>query len=138
MNDKHAPSIRDLKLKEQRRYRRFSRSGPAVYRIINLDDAPRRGRTISISGVGVRFRSDIRLPKGKTVALEIDLPKSPSLVLAVGTVVWSKPAGDNSYENEVEFLWTGHKEKKTIDAGSLDSLVSGLETEGMSFLSEEP
>ena len=68
---------------------------------------PLSGTTINISGGGLCFKSDVEIPMGKMVALEIDLPNTPSTVMAMGKVVWVKTGDDGSYETGVEFWWLG-------------------------------
>lgn len=68
-----------------------------------------RGLQLNISGGGICFLSNDPVPEGKMVALELQLPGFPSAILAMGKVVWSKPAPDAPGEFEIgaEFHWIG-------------------------------
>ena len=114
----------------KRRHVRVNKACPMRYRILHLEEMPYRGRASNISGGGICFRSEFHIGKGKTVALELDLPKGR--MLAIGKIRWTKKTGDSEYENGVEFLLMKHQEEETRDSESLDSIVESIRNEGIS------
>jgi Tfp pilus assembly protein PilZ len=135
-NQEHASTGPTLNPTAKRRFPRFRKSVPMSYRIIDMKTIPHRGRTVNISGGGVCFRSEGEIGLGKTIALEIDIPKAASLIVAIGRVVWAKRIGERTYENGVRFLWTGQRERDSVKRQSLNQIVDEIENEGINSFFE--
>jgi len=104
----------------KRKYPRFSKNCEVRYKLVELEDMPLKGTTINISGGGLCFKSDVEIPLGKMVALEIDLPGAPAPVMAMGKLMWVKVNEDGEYENGVEFWWLGWTGKEDDDKEEKD------------------
>jgi hypothetical protein len=64
----------------------------------------------NISGGGISMIVDEDPGLGGMLALDIDLPGFPTSVIALGKVVWSKPAG-RAFDVGVEFWWIGWRDE---------------------------
>jgi len=113
---------------ERRRYPRYQKQQHARYRIFTFEETPERGRTREIGADGMCFVTSRALPKNGLITAEIDVPDFGPLVLAIGMVLDSRPAGGGKFENELQFVWLG-QEPRPSDADSIDSLVHRLTPE---------
>jgi len=91
----------------KRKYPRFSKNCQLRFKVVELDEMPMEGTTVNISGGGLCFRSDEKIPAGKMLAVEITIPNAPSTVMAMGKILWHELLDDGSYENGLEFWWLG-------------------------------
>jgi len=92
----------------KRKYPRFTKDCEVRFKVLEMEEMPHHGRTVNISGGGLRFRSDVEAPLGKMLTLEIDLPEAKSTVVAMGKVVWAKKDSE-AWEIAVEFWWLGYR-----------------------------
>ena len=97
---------------EQREFPRVSSRCVIDFRRVDHDtrfDVMRgnsQGLLQNISGGGVRVHMDEDPGAGQLLALTIQLPQMPMSVIALGKVVWSKPAPPGT-DVGIEFWWVG-------------------------------
>jgi Tfp pilus assembly protein PilZ len=108
-------------LDEERSFPRVSAACGLSWRPIDreegLDKLADRNEAVmnNISGGGISFTSDEKIPVGRMLALEVELPGFPTAVISMGKVVWCRPAEDEPgrFEAGVEFWWIGWKDEET-------------------------
>ena len=63
----------------------------------------------NISGGGICFTNAVAVPKGKMLALEMELPGFPTSVISMGKVIWCRESQDGRglFDVGVEFWWVG-------------------------------
>ena len=99
---------------ERRRSPRAEVSFPVRYRVMDESGETRTtvtGRAVNISGSGLRFHTDVEVEVGCMLAAEFQIPSSQSEMVAVGRVVWSRPAG-GGFEVGLEFWWLGWRDEE--------------------------
>lgn len=77
-------------LDERRRYPRFELILDARYKVINYEEAFRKGKTRNFSAEGLCLESDERLRVNVYLQIEIDLEDHLPPVSLIGQVVWSQ------------------------------------------------
>lgn len=109
---------------ERRRSPRAEVTFPVKYRIMDQSgttQATVSGRAMNVSGSGLRFHTDQPVEIGSTLAAEFQIPASQSEIVAVGRVIWSRPADEGGFEVGLEFWWLGWRDENAQRA--LDDFV---------------
>ncbi len=110
-------SSRENTLQEQRNFPRVSRSCDVSFRHVNRDAFEGKtqsdpGTMKNISGGGICFSNQEKIPIGSMLALEVVLPEFPDTVISMGKVCWCKAdAATSGFEIGVEFWWIGWKDE---------------------------
>lgn len=98
--------------KEQREFPRVSSRCLVDFRPVGEDERfhemrqSSQGLLQNISGGGVCVRMETDPGTNQLLALTIQLPQMPTSVIALGKVVWTRPADDGT-DVGIEFWWVG-------------------------------
>ncbi len=116
-------------MKDKRGFLRLSEIWDLNYKIIDLEDIKKssiNSLTVNISGGGVRFEANEKIPEGTMLLLELKSKHFPSPIIAVAKSVWCKKAKKkDTFEVGLQFWWTGWKDNDSQDAVS-EHIVTSL------------
>jgi hypothetical protein len=116
-------------MKDKREFLRLSEIWDLNYKIIELEDIKKssiNSLTVDISGGGVRFEANKKIPEGTMLLLELKSKHFPSPIIAVAKSVWCKKAKKkDKFEVGLQFWWTGWKDNDSQDAVS-EHIVKSL------------
>ena len=109
-------------MKDKREFLRLSEIWDLNYKIIDLEDIKKssiNSLTVNISGGGVLFEADEKIPEGAMLVLELKSKHFPSPIIAIAKSVWCKKAKKKEqFEVGVQFWWSGWKDNDSQDAVS--------------------
>jgi hypothetical protein len=101
-----------VQMENQRAFPRLSEHWEFEYRSPELHEfeaKPNVSRILNISGSGLCFNSTEQLPNGALLPFELKSTISPSPIIGVVSVVWSKK-GDDAFEQGAKFVWVKWKD----------------------------
>lgn len=102
-------------MQENRHFPRVAAQCNVKYRLVGddpqfLDMTRHDGVVQNISGGGVCVEVHELLNAGTMLAVDLELPGLPTSVIALGKVVWCRPAAP-TYEAGIEFWWIGWRDE---------------------------
>ncbi len=94
---------------DKRSYPRVNAGSKLKYRVVDDagPDVTAAGLATNISGGGISFTADTRMPDGTLLALQLALPGFPSDVIALARIVWQRKNPDRGFDIGCEFHWVG-------------------------------
>ncbi|MFT7617869.1 MAG: Tfp pilus assembly protein PilZ [Planctomycetota bacterium] len=110
------------KVETEREFPRISQACPLKFK--ELSDVPQEvskpegGESAvmnNISGGGICFTNGTKIPVGKMLALEMELPGFPTSIISMGKVIWCRDSqeGHGNHDIGVEFWWVGWRDNET-------------------------